>query len=111
VAKSRWRGFNLSTVFCSDTYDETLQLSRKIMADWLRHNYSVMQQELTSLSPMHNGVPFSLAFSEAWHYTFGFATKWLAETGFYANPHAQGNRYEGYMPLVWVNSVLKGPNR
>jgi hypothetical protein len=91
--------------------DETLLLSRKIMSDWLRQNYPVMQQELTNLSPMRNGVPFSLAFSEAWHYTFGFATKWLAETGFYADPHAQGNRYQGYMPLVWANSVLKGPSK
>ena len=81
------------------------------MADWLRQNYPVMEQELTTLSPMRNGVPFSLAFSEAWHYTFGFATKWLAETSFYANPRSQGNRYQGYMPLVWANSVLKGPNR
>ena len=56
-------------------------------------------------------VPFSLAFSEAWHYTFGFATNWLAETDFYANPHAQGNRYAGYLPLVWANSILKGPGK
>ncbi len=91
--------------------DETLQLSRKIMADWLRQNYPTMQKQLANLSPMRNGVPFSLVFSEMWHYTFGFATKWLAETGFYANPHAQGNRYQGYMPLAWVNSVLKGASK
>ncbi len=91
--------------------DQTLQLSRTIMTDWLRKNYPAMQRDMTSLSPMQNGVPFSLAFSEVWHYTFGFATKWLAETEFYANPRAKGNRYEGYMPLVWASSVLKGPGR
>jgi hypothetical protein len=58
---------------------------------------------------MRNGVPFSLAFSEVWHYEFGFATKSLAESGFYANPREQGNRYEGYVPLVWASSLLKGP--
>jgi hypothetical protein len=91
--------------------DETLKLSRKIMADWLQQNYPVMEKELTALSPMHNGVPFSLAFSEVWHYTFGFATKCLAESNFYANPRSERNRYQGYMPLVWENSVLKGPNK
>ncbi|HVO62161.1 MAG TPA: hypothetical protein VMT53_14580 [Terriglobales bacterium] len=91
--------------------DEALQLSRKIMADWLEENYPVMREQLADLSPMRNGVPFSLMFSEAWHYTFGFATKRLAETGFYANPHEHGSRYDGYAPLVWANSVLKGPTR
>ncbi len=89
--------------------DATLSLSREIMTDWLRRNYPSMKDELSGLSPMRNGVPFSLAFSEVWHYEFGFATKSLAESGFYANPRAQGNRYEGYVPLVWASSVLKGP--
>jgi hypothetical protein len=89
--------------------DATLKLSREIMTDWLRRNYPTMKDELSGLSPMRNGVLFALAFSEVWHYEFGFATKSLAESGFYANPRAQGNRYEGYVPLVWENSVLKGP--
>jgi len=89
--------------------DATLKLSRAIMAEWIRRNYPPIKDELTGLSPMHNGVPFALAFSEVWHYTFGFATKSLAEGGFYANPRAPGNRYEGYVPLVWASSVLKTP--
>jgi hypothetical protein len=89
--------------------DAALKLNREIMTTWLRENYPSMEKELSSLSPMRNGLPFSLAFSEVWHYTFGFATKSLAETGFYANPRAPGNRYEGYVPLVWVSTVLKGP--
>ncbi|MGC1372329.1 MAG: hypothetical protein WA824_09345, partial [Candidatus Sulfotelmatobacter sp.] len=88
--------------------DATLKLSRTIMTDWLRDNYPPMKEELSGLSPMRNGVPFSLVFSEVWHYEFGFATKFLAESGFYANPRALGNRYEGYVPLVWENSLLKG---
>jgi hypothetical protein len=89
--------------------DATLKLSREVMTDWLRRNYPAMKDELSGLSPMRNGVPFALAFSEVWHYEFGFATKSLAESGFYANPRAPGNRYEGYVPLVWESSVLKGP--
>ena len=89
--------------------DSTLKLSREIMADWLRRNYASMKGDFSGLSPMRNGLPFSLAFNEVWHYEFGFATKSLAESGFYANPRAQGNRYEGYVPLVWASSVLKAP--
>ncbi len=89
--------------------DAALKLSREIMTTWLRANYPSMEKELSGLSPMRNGLPFSLAFSEVWHYTFGFATKSLAESGFCANPRAPGNRYEGYVPLVWASSVLKGP--
>ena len=89
--------------------DATLKLSREIMTDWLHRNYSAMKDELSGLSPMRNGVPFPLAFSEVWHYEFGFATKSLAESGFYANPRAPGNRYGGYVPLVWASSLLVGP--
>jgi hypothetical protein len=89
--------------------DATLKLSHEIMEEWLRRNYQPVANELSELSPMRNGVPFSLAFSEVWHYEFGFATKSLAESGFYANPRAQGNLYEGYVPLVWASSLLKFP--
>jgi hypothetical protein len=89
--------------------DATLKLSREIMAGWLRRSYQPMKDELSGLSPMRNGLPFALAFSEVWHYEFGFAAKSLAESGFYANPRARGNRYEGYVPLVWAASVLKPP--
>jgi hypothetical protein len=89
--------------------DDVLKLSRTIMTEWLKKNYPAMKAELAQLSPMRNGVPFSLVFSEVWHYEFGFATKSLAESGFYANPRALGNRYAGYVPLVWEPSVLMLP--
>jgi len=89
--------------------DATLNLSREIMGEWLRDNYPSMEKELVGLSPMRNGLSFSLAFNEVWHYTFGFATKALAESGFCANPRAHGSRYDGYVPLVWASSVLRGP--
>ena len=89
--------------------DATLKLSREIMADWLRRNYPLVKNELSELSPMRNGLPFALVFNEVWHYEFGFAAKSLAESGFYANPRAPGNRYQGYVPLVWASSLLKGP--
>ena len=89
--------------------DETLKLSRSIMKEWLGRNYSPLGASLAGLSPMRNGVPYSLAFSEVWHYVFGSATKSLAESGFFANPRAQASRYAGYLPLVWASSVLRAP--
>jgi hypothetical protein len=89
--------------------DATLKLSREIMTAWLRTNYPAMEKDLSGLSPMHNGLPFSLAFNEVWHYAFGFAAKSLAESGFYANPRAKGSRYDGYVPLVWASSLRIGP--
>jgi hypothetical protein len=89
--------------------DAAVALGRNIISAWLKENYPLMKEQLNGLSPMRSGVPFSLAFSEVWHYTFGFATKVLAENGFYANPRAAGNRYQGYVPLVWTTPVLKSP--
>ena len=89
--------------------DATLGLSRTIMTSWLQENYPRMENQLSGLSPMRSGVPFSLAFSEVWHYEFGFATRALAESGFYANPRAASSQYQGYVPLVWTTSVLKAP--
>jgi hypothetical protein len=89
--------------------EAALTLSREIMTEWLRQNHASIKDELAGLSPMRNGLPFELAFSEVWHYELGFAAKRLAEDGFYANPRAPGGRYPGYVPLVWENAVLKGP--
>jgi hypothetical protein len=89
--------------------EAALKLSREIMTEWLQKNYPSMKNDFAELSAMRNGLPFSLAFSEVWHYQFGFATRSLAESGFYANPRAEGNRYRGYVPLVWANSLLKMP--
>jgi len=34
-------------------------------------------------------------YPKMWHYEFGFATKSLAESAFYANPRDAGSRYRG----------------
>lgn len=92
-----------------DMVDSVLQLSEDIMTAWLRTHYPDMEDDLSGLSPMRNGVPFALAFSEVWHYTFGFAAKSLAESGFFTDPRAQGRAFEGYVPLVWESPVLRTP--
>jgi hypothetical protein len=81
--------------------DETLRLSREMISAWLREDYPHLEQELNALSPMKNGVPFKLAFSEVWHEVFGFTTKILAEEDFYADPYAPGSQFRGFVPIVW----------
>ena len=68
----------------------TLKLSLEIMRDWLQRNYPTVKDELSGLSPMRSGVPFALAFSEVWHYEFGFATKSLSEGGFLCESASAG---------------------
>ena len=83
----------------------TLALGRGILEQWLRENIRGMQQDLGDLSPLRSGLPFNLVFGEVWHYVFGFATKSLAESGFYVNPRAPGWPYPGYVPAVWATSL------
>ena len=40
--------------------DAVLKLSREITEAWLRANYAAMEKDLSGLSPMRNGLPFSL---------------------------------------------------
>lgn len=82
-----------------------LSLGRRILDGWLRESYPGMQADLAGLSPMKNGLPFQLVFSEVWHDVFGFATKVLAERGFYRDPRREGYAYDGYVPLVWESSL------
>jgi hypothetical protein len=85
----------------------TLGLGRDILGRWLRDNVDSMKHDLGDLSPLKNGMPFNLVFGEVWHYVFGFATKDLAESGFYVNPRAPGWPYPGYVPVVWATRLYK----
>jgi hypothetical protein len=82
-----------------------LKLGRSILQEWLDSNVRSMRQNLAALSPMRSGLPFELAFSEVWHYVFGFTTKYLAESDFYANPRGPDSPRVGYIPLVWASSL------
>jgi len=85
--------------------NNALEKGRRILKEWLSENYDSISNDLQSLSPMKNGLPFSLAFNEVWHYIFGFTTKYLAENGFYINPRNPEYRFKGYVPLVWSSEV------
>jgi hypothetical protein len=80
--------------------DSTTALGDAVLRDWFAHSYGSMERELRNVSPLRNGLTFPLVFSEVWHYTFGFASKTLAEDGFYENPRGPGAHRRGYAPLV-----------
>ncbi|MEO8450400.1 MAG: hypothetical protein ABI647_11445 [Gemmatimonadota bacterium] len=84
--------------------DSTLSVGRDILTPWLGQHVNRMERELSSLSPLRSGLPFSLVFSELWHYVFGFATKPLAESGCFLTPRGAGRVAAGYVPFVWANS-------
>jgi hypothetical protein len=87
--------------------DSTLAIGRAVLTDWLERHNPELRRELAGLSPMKNGLPFELVFSEVWHYLFGFATKALAESGFVLDPRGPGRADKGYVPLVWANSLYR----
>lgn len=89
--------------------DAVIALSRDIMTQWLRSNHSAIEASLQGLTPMRNGIPFTLVFSETWHAIFGHAAKVLAEDGYYWNPRGAASQYPGYVPLVWVNGIVPEP--
>jgi len=85
--------------------NDFLTFGRALLRTWLTRNYELIKRELAALSPMRNGLPFTLAFNEVWHYIFGWTTKTLAEDGFYVNPRSPQYFYRGYVPLVWDSSL------
>ncbi|MEP1306982.1 MAG: hypothetical protein ABJK11_04735 [Balneola sp.] len=85
--------------------DASLQRGEQILQKWLSDNYPQISQDLNTLTPMKNGLPFSLVFNEVWHYLFGFTSKILAEKNFYVNPRNPDYSFEGYVPLLWSSSI------
>ena len=86
-----------------------LTLGRDILTTWLKESHGRLEGELSGISPMNNGVPFDVAFSEVWHYVFGFAAKDLVAKGFYADPYAAGRTHVGFVPVVWPSSFHLTP--
>lgn len=80
-------------------------LSRKVISAWLDGNYEKLRQRLVGTSPVRNGVPYPLIFTQVWHYIFGIANRQLVEGGFFADPYADDRRFKGFIPAVWRRSL------
>lgn len=86
----------------------TAEIRRLIRADvaaWHAARYSHVAAELADLTPLRHGVPFAAVYSEIWHYIFGYANLYLAEAGVLADPYAPGERFQGFVPVLWWSGL------
>lgn len=84
---------------------EVRRIGWDVMQEWLSQAYEDIKAELSGLTPMRYGVPFIDIFPQVWHYLFGTANRQLVEAGLFADPYAHSQRYEGYIPAVWHQSL------
>lgn len=93
----------------ADMVHAMMAKGREIMVDWHDANYETIRADLSQLTPTRNGVPFERVYTEIWHFVFGIANRTLVERGFFADPYADGRRYEGFLPVVWANGIDQLP--
>lgn len=84
----------------------SVTLGRSVTRSWLDANYAELERALTHLSPLAQGLPFDLVFSEVWHAVFGFATRQLVEVEFYIDPYGPASAFHGFVPVVWHPSLF-----
>lgn len=82
---------------------EAVALGREIMIAWHDANYATIQDRLSGLTPIQNGVPFERVYTEVWHFVFGLANRTLVEKGFFADPYER--RHRGFLPAIWNNGI------
>jgi hypothetical protein len=85
--------------------DQSLALSRRIFAEWLKTNYGKMREDLGALTAMKQGVPFESLFTQIWHEWFGLTTRQLVHTGFMFDPYGKDATYKGSFPTLWRLSL------
>jgi hypothetical protein len=85
--------------------DDAVALGSRILSEWIAAHHEPLEDQTRELTPVRSGLPYEAVFNEVWHYTFGWATKNLAEGAFYENPRAAGYPHRGYVPLVWASTL------
>jgi hypothetical protein len=89
--------------------DEARKLGREILTAWLTSNYGKIKRDLSGLDVSKAGVDFTQTFSEVWHFVFGYATKELAQRGFYTNPRDPHRTHVGFVPVVFKADLVPMP--
>lgn len=82
--------------------------SREMLTAWLEQNFERMKSKLSGLSAYKYGQPLEATFYKIWHEIFGAANRILVEKGIFFNPYGGSRKHEGYLPVVWHISVVKG---
>ena len=60
---------------------------------------------ISSLTALRQGVPFTVIYSEVWHYIFGHANYFLAADGLITDPYAEAWPFRGFVPVLWATSI------
>jgi hypothetical protein len=90
----------------ASTVDAIVAAGRGIMTRWHEENYPAIRDQLSSLTPGRNGVPFERVYTEIWHFVFGIANRVLVDEGLFANPYATTRRHKGFIPAVWAGELV-----
>ncbi|RMD66660.1 hypothetical protein D6833_01210, partial [Candidatus Parcubacteria bacterium] len=77
----------------------------EVIEAWLSANYDDVKAQLSGLTAIRYGVPYSVVFTQIWHYLFGTANRQLVEVGMFVDPYALNRRYKGFIPVVWHKSL------
>lgn len=78
-----------------------------LLRQWCEDNMVQLERDLAELNPLRNGVPFRELFIQVWHYVFGLANKYLAETGVIYDTYCPASRHKGYMPALSKGDVVQ----
>ncbi|MCX6568080.1 MAG: hypothetical protein NT147_03385 [Candidatus Aminicenantes bacterium] len=87
---------------------ELRRLGQDVMVKWFDDHYTDLSQQLNNLTPVRYGMPLSESFYSVWHYVFGIANRELVAAGLFANPYDNKRVFKGFVPTVYILSVLQG---
>jgi hypothetical protein len=72
---------------------------------WHDARYRALRSAFADLTPVRQGVPFEVVYTEIWHYVFGYANLSLAESGLIADTYAAGSPFTGFVPVLWWSGL------
>jgi hypothetical protein len=80
---------------------DVLSLGREIIRAWHEHHYDALAADLSHITPLEYGVPYSVVYTDVWHFVFALANRKLVEAGLLADPYSKQRRHKGFIPAVW----------
>jgi hypothetical protein len=77
------------------------------VAEWHAARHDTLRDSLHDLTPLRQGVPFAVVYTEIWHYVFGYTNLYLSQAGLIADPYAPDAPFEGFLPFLWASSLAR----
>ena len=86
---------------------EALRLLRPVVGEHVARGRGALSRELAGITPLRQGLPIELMYTELWHWVFGRANRLLAEWGYFHNPRPKRPGEGRY--LAWVHEQPPPP--